>query len=73
MYVWMGKYVPLEERRRSVQLAKQLSQQGYDYTECQVNPLFYYQSSDVDLKKDDQRPEWTFFGQVKAILQLKIL
>lgn len=70
MYVWLGKHVPLEARRRSVQLAKQLWQQGYDYTECQVNPLFYHQSSCLELKKADQRPSWTFFGQVeKRILR----
>lgn len=39
MYVWSGKLVPTELRKTAASLAKDLWDQGYNYTECDINPL----------------------------------
>ena len=39
MYVWTGKHVPLDARRRVLKLATDRWQNGYDYSEFPVNPL----------------------------------
>jgi len=39
MYVWTGKRVPLDVRRRVVKLADERWRSGYDYSEFPVNPL----------------------------------
>lgn len=39
MYVWSGKLVPTELRKSAASLAKDLWDQGYNYSECDINPL----------------------------------
>jgi len=39
MYVWTGKNVLLDVRRRVLKLAADQWQSGYDYSEFPVNPL----------------------------------
>ncbi|XP_023234443.1 uncharacterized protein LOC111634006 [Centruroides sculpturatus] len=39
MYIWQGKTAPFEKRKVAVVLAKELWEQGYDYSECDINPL----------------------------------
>lgn len=60
MYVWSGKLVPTELRKSAASLAKDLWDQGYNYTECDINPL--NASFDGPIKKQDsQRPSWAIF------------
>lgn len=39
LYVWNGKNTSLDRRRVAVGLARELWNQGYDYSECDVCPL----------------------------------
>lgn len=39
MYVWCGKLVPTELRKSATTLAKELWDQGYNYSECDINPM----------------------------------
>ena len=39
MYVWTGKHVPFNRRKRALRLAVELWDAGYDYTGHDVNPL----------------------------------
>ena len=39
MYVWSGKLAPTELRKTAASLAKDLWDQGYNYAECDINPL----------------------------------
>jgi len=39
MYVWTGKHVPFDRRKRSLRLAVELWDAGYDYTGYDINPL----------------------------------
>lgn len=60
MYVWCGKLAPSDLRKLAVSLAKELWEQGYNYSECDINPLSA--SFDGDMKKQDtERPSWAVF------------
>lgn len=39
MYVWSGKLAPTDLRKSAASLAKDLWDQGYNYTECDINPF----------------------------------
>ncbi|CAH2039431.1 unnamed protein product, partial [Iphiclides podalirius] len=70
MYIWFGKNVPLESRRRAAQLAQELYDDGYNYEECHVNPLnaAVYQGAREEstplVKASKSRPEWTILSKV---------
>ncbi|CAG9561398.1 unnamed protein product [Danaus chrysippus] len=70
MYIWYGKNVPLESRRRAAQLAQELFDEGYNYEECHINPInaAAYQGLRNDMpsniKSDKIRPEWTILSKV---------
>ncbi|XP_045766329.1 uncharacterized protein LOC123868038 isoform X1 [Maniola jurtina] len=70
MYIWYGKNVPLESRRRAAQLAQELFDEGYNYEECHINPLnaAAYQGareeSNTTIKSAKTRPEWAILSKV---------
>ena len=68
MYVWSGKMAPLEVRKKAMQLAKELWDQGYDYTECSINPVFQ-RSTPAEQSKGQQRPEWTLLRSAKQHME----
>ena len=39
MYVWTGKHVPFSQRKIAIKLARDLWDKGYDYTDCDINPI----------------------------------
>lgn len=39
MYVWTGKHVPFDRRKKVLQLAVDLWNAGYDYSHYDLNPL----------------------------------
>lgn len=39
VYSWCGKLSSMEQRKAGLKLAKMLYQSGYDYTECDINPM----------------------------------
>jgi len=39
MYVWTGKHVPFNRRKRALRLAVELWDAGYDYVGYDINPL----------------------------------
>ncbi|KAH9635379.1 hypothetical protein HF086_017628, partial [Spodoptera exigua] len=70
MYIWYGKNVPLESRRRAAQLAQEMFDEGYNYEECHINPLnaAMYQgareATDPPPKSAKSRPEWAILSKV---------
>ncbi|XP_032520912.2 supervillin isoform X1 [Danaus plexippus] len=70
MYIWYGKNVPLESRRRAAQLAQELFDEGYNYEECHINPINAAASQGLrndtpsNAKSDKIRPEWTILSKV---------
>ncbi|XP_074029765.1 supervillin isoform X3 [Leptinotarsa decemlineata] len=69
MYVWSGKNAPLDKKRLSLKLAKDLWEEGYNYSECNICPLNIAsilgerKSNDLQLKAP-KRPEWALFAKV---------
>lgn len=70
MYIWYGKNVPLESRRRAAQLAQEMFDEGYNYEECHINPLnaAMYQgareATDPPAKSANSRPEWAILSKI---------
>ncbi|KAL0822341.1 hypothetical protein ABMA28_004438 [Loxostege sticticalis] len=71
MYIWYGKNVPLESRRRAAQLAQELFDEGYNYEECHINPLnaaTYQGARDPEsngvVKTSKSRPEWALLSKI---------
>ncbi|GIY88486.1 hypothetical protein CDAR_585491 [Caerostris darwini] len=60
MYVWCGKHAGTELRKIAMLLAQDLWDEGYNYSECDINPLNAL--FDGPLKSQDtKRPEWATF------------
>ncbi|KAM3966427.1 LOW QUALITY PROTEIN: supervillin [Aphomia sociella] len=70
LYIWYGKNVPLESRRRAAQLAQELFDVGYNYEECHINPLNAAihqgarEESNTPAKSSNSRPEWAIMSKV---------
>lgn len=68
MYVWHGKLSPTEQRRISAQLGKELWSQGYDYSKCDINPI-YPTSQRESHKCNNERPEWALLAKVNQHME----
>ena len=51
VYVWTGKHVDISERRVANKLATEIWCCGYDYTNCDINPLSPLQSECLCIRK----------------------
>lgn len=68
MYVWQGKLAPSDLRKRAIRLAQELYADGYDYTDCDINPLNPYRNKAV-LSFNKQRPPWALFAKVNQHME----
>ncbi|XP_064474820.1 supervillin-like isoform X2 [Ornithodoros turicata] len=72
LYVWLGKQVPHEQRVVAVRLAEERSREGFDYSECDINPLCpkvgVTTGSPRDTK-DQDRPNWTLLAKVNQHME----
>ena len=71
LYVWMGKNVDMKLRKSSVKLAKELWENGFNYEECDLCPIYSARSiGDRDSsavpveKRGGRRPDWCLFAKV---------
>lgn len=69
MYVWSGKNASNDEKKLALQLAKQLWNEGYNYTECEICPLniaaILGERDNVEINKTaDKRPDWALFAKI---------
>ncbi|XP_023931088.1 supervillin-like [Lingula anatina] len=66
MYVWLGKNMPFDKRKIAIKLARQIWDQGYDYSECDINPFSPLRSEEDGgaPAKADKRPDWSLFGKI---------
>ena len=72
MYIWNGKNAPLELRKTAIQLSKELWEQGYDYTDCDICPLYaattlstQFGSKEMTVSKSaKKRPSWALIAKV---------
>ncbi|KAL1518089.1 hypothetical protein ABEB36_001766 [Hypothenemus hampei] len=69
MYVWSGKNAPPDKKKLALKLAKDLWQDGYNYSDCLINPLNVAEAlGERELKelplKADKRPDWALFAKI---------
>ncbi|KAK5642159.1 hypothetical protein RI129_008326 [Pyrocoelia pectoralis] len=69
MYVWSGKNALLEEKKKALKLARELWNEGYNYTECGINPLkvsliLGAREQNAEIFSDTLRPKWALFAKL---------
>lgn len=69
LYVWNGKNAPVDRRRVAAGLARELWNQGYDYSECDVCPLtaaaILGRRNEPEVStKGASRPDWALLARV---------
>ncbi|XP_064646108.1 uncharacterized protein LOC135499312 isoform X9 [Lineus longissimus] len=77
MYVWHGKKVSTEKRKMAMKLAKQVWDQGYDYSELEISPLSPFKvikqkpgEEDGGLPlKGDTRPKWCLLAKINENME----
>ncbi|XP_068083498.1 supervillin [Anabrus simplex] len=75
LYVWNGKNASLEARRSAQRLARELWEEGFDYSECDVCPLNIAASlgvrKDTDrlTNKGTSRPSWALLAKVNQHME----
>lgn len=60
MYVWSGKSAPLSGRREAAALARELWDEGFDYSDCEWSPLGPLQGV---------RPPWALFCKISQNME----
>lgn len=68
MYIWSGKFAPVERRKKAMDLAKELWNAEYDYSECAINPIYQRVTSN-ELSKNSQRPTWALLKAAKQHME----
>ncbi|XP_066250261.1 supervillin-like [Euwallacea similis] len=69
MYVWSGKNAALEKKKMALKLAKEMWEDGYNYSDCRVNPLSVAEAlgerevKEIPLQAD-KRPSWALFAKI---------
>lgn len=69
MYVWSGKLADVEEKKLALKLAKEMWDEGYNYSECTVCPInvasLLGNRPENNLPfKATSRPEWGLFAKI---------
>ncbi|CAF4370739.1 unnamed protein product [Rotaria socialis] len=64
LYVWNGKHADKNKRNMGLQLAQQIWNDSYDFSECLINPFDPLdEKNDVTTQKGTKRPAWCIFGK----------
>ncbi|XP_025422074.1 supervillin isoform X2 [Sipha flava] len=70
IYVWYGKNVNITKRKPAIRLARQLFDDGYDYSQYDVSPIDVAMclgdrnKDTVYVKSGAKRPDWTLFAKI---------
>ncbi|XP_066305316.1 uncharacterized protein [Branchiostoma lanceolatum] len=66
LYVWQGRQSDFTKRKVGVKLARQLWEMGYDFSECDINPI--YPQGGMP-SKSSKRPHWALFAKVNERME----
>ncbi|XP_066588431.1 LOW QUALITY PROTEIN: supervillin-like [Prorops nasuta] len=70
MYIWSGKVAPANKKKIATQLAIELWEEGYDYSECMICPINAasmigrHNKSIEEVKRAKVRPKWCLLGKL---------
>lgn len=69
MYVWSGITAPPDDKRKALSLAKELWSEGYNYSDCGINPINISEmigdrNKHEACMKAEERPEWGLFAKL---------
>lgn len=69
LYIWNGKTVPPNKKKKAVELAAELWAEGYDYSECTVcavsaSSVIGRRAKSDPEKKRTTRPSWCLFAKL---------
>lgn len=65
VYVYNGKNAPFDTRKVGARLAQELWSKGWDYTGCNMNPVY----GDMRDMIQDNRPSWTLLGRINSCME----
>jgi supervillin len=73
-YVWTGKHVAFEKRKRAIGLALEVWERGYDYREYNINPLSPLRSEEGGgaPPQAPRRPPWALFGKQSENMETQL-
>jgi len=64
LYLWNGKQASAKQRSKGTAFLKKLAEEGYDYSDLEVNPLCPLdEPMDPSMPLQGQRPEWAIIGK----------
>ena len=66
VYVYNGKNAPFETRKVGARLAQELWNSGWNYTGCNMNPVYGDMTSMV---RESSRPGWTILGRINSCME----
>ncbi|XP_078621818.1 uncharacterized protein LOC144888044 isoform X4 [Branchiostoma floridae x Branchiostoma japonicum] len=66
LYVWQGRQSDFTKRKVGVKLARQLWEMGYDFSECDINPIYPHGGMP---SKSSKRPQWALFAKVNERME----
>ncbi|XP_047735537.1 supervillin isoform X2 [Hyalella azteca] len=66
VYSWSGKRAAVEERRAALELAKELWEEAYDYSDCDINPVLPLPHNTT---MKGPRPPWGILGKITENLE----
>lgn len=64
MYVWQGTQCDPKLRKSSVALARELWEEGFDYSNCDVNPIY-----PTEFTAQGSRPKWALFAKINQNME----
>ncbi|XP_033114401.1 supervillin-like isoform X2 [Anneissia japonica] len=67
LYLWQGRCTSAEDRKLGLKLSQLLWEQGYDYSDYDINPIF--PSDPEKSKKGKSRPDWALFAKMNERME----
>ncbi|XP_071943115.1 uncharacterized protein [Antedon mediterranea] len=67
LYLWQGRSTSVADRKLGLKLCQLIWDQGYDYSDYDINPIF--PSNPEKSKKGKSRPDWALFAKINERME----